>query len=214
MQQASRQLAAKTTVQISLKSSPLHTSQRTYIAKYTHFHKWKPSKQPTSKQLEARAERQANRIITPEQYAKVKKPFDFPVFSRPSVELRKPTQPMIIKDLRRIELDRLKALPRETVPFKVGDRIAVTALLCMTEAKTQVYKGTVTQRVRGTGLHGRFTIRNNTEGSNYEITFPYWSPFLRKVEMIEKENFPLPGKTKLKNYYRNLPEDHPANKML
>eukprot|EP00461_Guttulinopsis_vulgaris_P002017 UN02018 len=105
-------------------------------------------------------------------------------------------------------------MPRETVPFKVGDKIAVTTLLSMTESKTQVFKGVVISQKRKKGLYGRFTLRNNSDGGFYEISFPYWSPFLRKIEMIEKDPEPLVGKNRLENYFRNLPLDHPKNKVV
>jgi ribosomal protein L19 len=84
----------------------------------------------------------------------------------------------------------------------------------MTEAKTQVYKGTVIQSKRGTGLYGRFTIRNGSSGGFYQMTFPYWSPFLRKIEMIEPDPKPILGKTKLGPYHRSLPLDHRKNSIL
>jgi ribosomal protein L19 len=195
-------------------SSPLTTSTRTYIAKHTHFHQWKVPKVDTTAQIERRAQRQANRILSTEQYQRVKRPFDFPVISNIPVEQRKVAQRNILADVNQVELARLRTLPRETVPIKVGDRIAVTALLCMTEAKTQVYKGTVIQFKRGRGLYSRFTLRNGSEGGFYEITFPYWSPFLRKIEMIERDSARIKSKTRLANYHRNLPVDHPKNKIL
>lgn len=201
-------------VRSALSKTPITTQTRTYIAKHTHFHQWKMETAPTAKQLERRATRQANRIISPEQYQRVKKPFDFPVVTNVPLEQRKIKQRVVLDQLNEVELARLRTLPRETVPFRVGDRIAVTALLCMTEAKTQVYKGTVIQSKRGRGLHGRFTLRNGSSGGFYEITFPYWSPFLRKIEMIEHDPKPIMSKTRLATFHRNLPVDHPKNKIL
>lgn len=169
---------------------------------------------PTAQQLESRATRHANRILSTEQFQRVKRPFDFPVVTKTPVGQRKLSPKVQLAQLDQIELDRLQTLPRETVPFKVGDRIAVTTLMSMTEAKTQVYKGTVIQSKRGRGLYSRFTIRNGSDGGYYEMTFPYWSPFLRKIEMIEVDQQRIAGKTRLALYHRNLPFDHPKNKVL
>lgn len=193
--------------------SLLTTSKRTYIAKHTHFHSWKPeSKSNSIKSKETVAKRESTRIISTTQFNKTRKPFDFPVITKQPIEDRKLRAPSMLNEINQMELARLKALPRETVPFNVGDKIAVTALLSMSEAKTQVFKGTVIERTRGTGLYGRFTLRNNSDGGFYEVTFPYWSPFLRKIEMVEKDTEPLVGKTKLAPYYRSLPADHPKNR--
>lgn len=196
-------------------ASPHKVQKRNYNVKHTHFHTWKPESKSDNKNILAtKAQRHANRIISTEQFKRAKQPFDYSVFTKQPLDQRKLRNPLILKQVNNEELDRLTSLPRETVPFKVGDRIAVTALLSMTEAKTQVYKGTVVEETRGRGLYSRFTLRNNSDGGFYEVTFPYWSPFLRKIEMVEVEQDPIVGKKKLKDYYRALPVDHPKSQIV
>ena len=199
---------------LQARAGPTTTATRGYVAKYTHFHQWKVEKTQSPASIERRATRHAKRILTPEQFQKVKKPFDFPVVTNVPVEHRRLAPRVIMADINEVELARLRTLPRETVPFKVGDRVAVTTLMSMTENKTAVYKGTVIQSKRGRGLHARFTIRNGSDGGYYEMTWPYWSPFLRKIEMIEVDPNRIASKTKLAKYHRNLPFDHPKNKVL
>jgi len=77
------------------------------------------------------------------------------------------------------------------VPFKVGDRIAITSLLSLEEDKIQTIKGLVVAISKKNYFHGSFTIINFVSGVGFEMEIPFWSPFIRKITVMEEgtENF-------------------------
>lgn len=144
--------------------------------------------------------------MTAEQFARTRKPFDFPVISKLPIGERKVPHPALVRGIEYDEFAKLKKNPRIHQNIKPGDKVAITVLLSMSEDKSQIYKGYCIGTSHGTGYRGRFTIRNQTNGIFYEMTFPYWSPFIRVIEVLEA-NPSKRQKSKQQFFYRKYSAD-------
>lgn len=141
-----------------------------------------------------------------EQFARTRKPFDTPVVSKLPVSERRPTAKALISAIRADEVATLKKLPREIPRFDVGDRIAVTQLLSLREEKLQVVKGVVISKRRADYIDASFSVINVVDGIKVEVLFPLYSPFIRKVEVIDRLKERGFEKTQRKLYrFRDLP---------
>ena len=126
------------------------------------------------------------KTLTAEQFARTRKPFDFPVHTKLPISARPVKRQELVKKVVEDEFRKLRQMPRQVDHFRPGDKIAITMLNSLTEDKTQILKGTVIETSKGKGYEGRFTIRNNAAGVFYEVSIPYWSPFIRIIEVLEK----------------------------
>lgn len=127
------------------------------------------------------------------------------------VEQRKPSPAFLLQQLRGEEVKRLDALPREIVSFKVGDKIAVTKLISLSDDKLEVVKGLVIEKRREGQLESSFTIRNTSVGVAYELSLPFFSPFIRKIAMIERGE---PFKRAKMTFVRDLPSKDRRNRTI
>lgn len=74
---------------------------------------------------------------------------------------------------------RLEELP----VFEVGDTVDVHVLIREGEKeRIQIFNGTVIRK-RGGGLSATYTVRRIVGGQGVERTFPFHSPFIKKVEV-------------------------------
>jgi large subunit ribosomal protein L19 len=121
-----------------------------------------------------------------EQFARTRKPFDVPVTTKLPLEERRPSAAKLLSTLAQNEVSSLKKLPRELARFDVGDRIAVTQLLSLHEDKLQTIKGVVVSKRRREYLNASFTILNVIDGVKAEVLIPLYSPFIRKIEVIDR----------------------------
>lgn len=185
------------------------TSGAACFANYLHFKTWRPERtntKPSQAALERRSNRLEGKTMSAEQFARTRQPFDFPVISKLPVGERKVPYKALVKGIEIDEFAKLRKNPRIQEPIKPGDKVAITVLLSMSEDKSQIYKGYCISTSHGTGYKGRFTIRNQTNGIFYEMTFPYWSPFIRVIEVLEA-NPSKRQKTKQAFWYRQYPAD-------
>lgn len=79
--------------------------------------------------------------------------------------------------------DNVKSLPN----FRTGDTVAVHALIKEGDKKrVQVFQGTVIAiKARGT-MNGSFSVRKVSDGTGVERLFPFHSPNLAKVEIVQR----------------------------
>jgi ribosomal protein L19 len=97
--------------------------------------------------------------------------------------------------------------------FRTGDKVAITLLHCLTDDKTYIIKGTIIAITGGKNYLGRFTLRNHHSGAFYEVSYPFWSPFIRRLELLEKTDTPY--KKKKQGYYiRQWDMQDPRNRAL
>ena len=75
---------------------------------------------------------------------------------------------------------------KEVAEFHVGDTIRVHNLIkeCNRE-RIQIYEGTVMQ-IQGHGIRSTFTVRKLSNGVGVEKTWPGYSPFVAKIEVIRR----------------------------
>ncbi len=176
-----------------------------------YHHSQTPSLPSVSYHLLCRMEKNS---LSAEQFAKTRRPFPYPVISKLPVAERAPSHDYLMQQLRGEEVDRLKHLPRQVADFKVGDRVAVTTLLTLSPTgknadKVEVIKGVVLERRRREQLDASFTIRNSSVGVAYELSFPLWSPFIRKIEVLDRATDVRRAKL---FYYRRLPMSDRRNR--
>ena len=102
----------------------------------------------------------------------------------------------------RVTLDRAKQKKwlKKFEDFTSGDTVNVHVRIKEGEKeRVQVYKGVVI-KIQGAGLGKSFTVRKISNGVGVERTFPYSSPKLEKVEVVNR------GKVRRSRlfYLRNL----------
>lgn len=96
----------------------------------------------------------------------------------------------------------MKEKQRGIIPFKVGDRIAITSLLSLEEDKIQTIKGIVIDISKNNRIDGTFTILNSVSGVGFTMKIPIWSPFIRHITMVEEA--PKKSHRKRLKYYSEL----------
>ncbi len=84
-----------------------------------------------------------------------------------------------------------KKYGQEIPEFKAGDKIRITKYISLQKEKFEEVTGTVLARYgRGGGsLNASFVIRNRIMGEGFEMTFPLYSPFIKKIEIVEPSVF-------------------------
>lgn len=156
------------------------------------------------KTLDRRARGFDEDSISADQFAKAKKPFEFPVNTKKPIEERKLSARHMMTVLKDEERDRIRAkYPREAdEAFRPGDAVAVTQLLSLQEDKMEVLKGVVLEKRKKNQLASHFVIRNAVMDFHYEMMIPTHAPFIKKVEVLAKR-----GKVRRAKlfYYRDLP---------
>jgi len=81
----------------------------------------------------------------------------------------------------KIEKDQMT---REIAEFNVGDTVRVhNKIKEGNKERIQIYEGTVTQK-QGHGVRATFTVRKLSNGVGVEKTWPIYSPFVDKVEVV------------------------------
>ncbi len=79
--------------------------------------------------------------------------------------------------------------------FRSGDTVSVYVKVKEGEKeRIQLYKGIVT-KVQGRGITRTFTVRKVSAGVGVERTFPFFSPFVDRVELVSS------GKTRRSRLY-------------
>eukprot|EP00742_Colponemidia_sp_Colp-10_P001290 GILJ01001391.1.p1 GENE.GILJ01001391.1~~GILJ01001391.1.p1 ORF type:complete len:177 (-),score=16.31 GILJ01001391.1:129-659(-) len=78
--------------------------------------------------------------------------------------------------------------PFQIPAFKSGDQLAVTVLLSESTARFQIYKGTCIAR-KNRGLGSSFTILNIYDSEPVRLTWPLYSPMVRNIEVLKRQNF-------------------------
>ena len=75
---------------------------------------------------------------------------------------------------------------KEAADFNVGDTIRVHNLIKEgNRERIQIYEGTVMQK-QGHGIRATFTVRKLSNGVGVEKTWPVYSPFVAKIEVIRR----------------------------
>ena len=84
--------------------------------------------------------------------------------------------------INKIEQDQLEG--KQVADFRVGDTIRVHNLIKEgNRERIQIYEGTVMQR-QGHGIRETFTVRKLSNGVGVEKTWPLYSPFVAKIEVV------------------------------
>ena len=87
---------------------------------------------------------------------------------------------------------RVKLMP----DFRPGDTIAVFAKVTEgSKSRTQVFQGMVIAIKKRGAMNGTFTVRKFTDGTGVERLFPFHSPNIEKVDIIQR------GKSKRAKLY-------------
>jgi len=81
----------------------------------------------------------------------------------------------------KIEKDQMN---KEIAEFNVGDTVRVhNKIKEGNKERIQIYEGTVTQK-QGHGVRATFTVRKLSNGVGVEKTWPIYSPFVDKIEVV------------------------------
>ena len=84
----------------------------------------------------------------------------------------------------RIEQQQLEG--KEAAEFNVGDTVRVHNLIKEgNRERIQIYEGTVMKK-QGHGIRATFTVRKLSNGVGVEKTWPVYSPYVAKVEVVRK----------------------------
>ncbi len=92
-------------------------------------------------------------------------------------------------------MDKLKAfkdemtesLNKEIPEIWPGDTVKVyTRVKEGNKERIQIFAGVVIRRRGGRGLDGTFTVRKESSGIGVEKIFPYYSPSIEKVEVVQR----------------------------
>ena len=143
--------------------------------------------QPNFQWFTSRANsRSETNSLTKEQFARTRKPFDFPVLTKLPIAERTVSHDALMSQIRDEERDKIATLPREIEDFKVGDKIAISSLISLSGDKLELVKGLVVAKRRKNRVDANFTVRNVCMGVGYELTFPLYSPFLRRIRVLER----------------------------
>jgi len=81
----------------------------------------------------------------------------------------------------------VKSLNREIPEIWPGDTVKVyTKVKEGNKERIQVFAGIVIRRRGGRGLDGTFTVRKESNGIGVEKIFPYYSPSIEKIEVVQR----------------------------
>ena len=86
--------------------------------------------------------------------------------------------------INKIEQDQLEG--KQVADFRVGDTIRVHNLIKEgNRERIQIYEGTVMQK-QGHGIRATFTVRKLSNGVGVEKTWPIYSPYVAKIEVVRR----------------------------
>ena len=86
--------------------------------------------------------------------------------------------------IEKIEQEQLEG--KEVSDFKVGDTVRVHNLIREgNRERIQIYEGTVIQK-QGHGVRSTFTVRKLSNGVGVEKTWPIYSPFVARIEVVRR----------------------------
>jgi len=108
---------------------------------------------------------------------------------KPPVLEREPSPRYLMKQLRIEERDNITTkFPRNFPEFRSGDKLSVTQLQSLHgQPKLEVHKGVVIARTgKFTNYNASFTLMVHKLGETFEITWPIYCPFIKKIELLEK----------------------------
>ena len=75
---------------------------------------------------------------------------------------------------------------KSVAEFNVGDTIRVHNLIKEgNRERIQIYEGTVMQK-QGHGIRATFTVRKLSNGVGVEKTWPIYSPYVAKIEVVRR----------------------------
>lgn len=108
----------------------------------------------------------------------------------------------MIHQLRVEELHKSKKDYPRTIPdFKAGDRISITRYVELgKDNKFEILKGMCIARKNNMN-ESHFSILNNKSDTTYEMKIPLWSPFIKKIDILQKGTI----KTRKAYYLRDRP---------
>lgn len=122
------------------------------------------------------------------EFQRSRQPFPAPIVSKLPLSHRALSPASMMEQLRAEELHRVQTrYPSHRDKFQAGDRVCVTKYISLND-KTKVERvvGLVVSRHGGTGINARFTVRNVKLEESFELQFPLWSPFIVRIDVIEK----------------------------
>ncbi len=80
-----------------------------------------------------------------------------------------------------------KSLNKEFPEIWPGDTVKVyTRVKEGNKERIQIFTGVVIRRRGGRGLDGTFTVRKESSGVGVEKIFPYYSPSVEKIEVLQR----------------------------
>eukprot|EP00462_Mataza_sp_D1_P016220 CAMPEP_0175163738 /NCGR_PEP_ID=MMETSP0087-20121206/25951_1 /TAXON_ID=136419 /ORGANISM="Unknown Unknown, Strain D1" /LENGTH=240 /DNA_ID=CAMNT_0016452545 /DNA_START=31 /DNA_END=753 /DNA_ORIENTATION=- len=103
---------------------------------------------------------------------------------------RLPSPKHLIRTLKLEEIEKTKvAYPRDVQPFRSGDRIKITKYISLgRETKFEILKG-MCLGIKRNNFDTTFKIINHRDGLSWEMTLPLWSPFIKKIEVLQKSKY-------------------------
>ena len=123
-----------------------------------------------------------------EEYQRCRRPFPAPVVTKLPLSHRAPSIHSLRQQLEREEQARiLTHYPSHRDTFYTGDRICVTKYVSLSDKqKVERVTGLVIARHGGSGINAMFTIRNVKLEEAYELQFPLFSPFIVRIDVLER----------------------------
>ena len=125
-----------------------------------------------------------------EEFQRCRQPFPAPVVSKLPLSHRALSPASLLQQLEREELSRMIAdFPSHRDDFRAGDRVCVTKYISLSD-KSRVDRvfGIVIARRGGTGLSASFTLRNLKLDEAFELQLPLWSPFIVRIDLLERSH--------------------------
>ena len=123
-----------------------------------------------------------------EEFQRCRRPFPAPVVTKLPLSHRAPSVHALRQQLEREEQARiLTTYPSHRDAFHTGDRICVTKYVSLSDRqKVERVTGLVIARNGGKGVNAMFTIRNVKLEEAYEIQYPLYSPFIVRIDVLER----------------------------
>ena len=123
-----------------------------------------------------------------EEFQRCRRPFPAPVVTKLPLTHRALSPHSLLQQLQREEQARLmRDYPSHRDDFRTGDRICITKYVSLSDrAKVERVFGLVIARHGGRGLNAMFTVRNVKLEEAFELQFPLWSPFIVRIDLLER----------------------------
>lgn len=106
------------------------------------------------------------------------------------LDQRLPSPDFLMRTLRLEEIEKTKVnYPREVAKFRAGDRLKITKYISLgRENKFEVVKGLCLAKTNKANA-STFRIINHRDGLTWEMVIPLWSPFIKKIEVLQKSKY-------------------------